>query len=51
MLFRSLGMGVIKGVGKVDIMETGEDMADIKVVDMEVGMVDERYENQKRLTL
>jgi hypothetical protein len=42
-----VGMGVVKGVGKVGIMETREDMADIKVVDMEVGMVDEAMRIRK----
>jgi hypothetical protein len=42
-----VGMGVVKGVGKVGIMETREDMADIKVVDTEVGMVDEAMRIRK----
>jgi hypothetical protein len=44
------GTGAIKGAGKADIMEAGEDMAGIVVVGTEVGIVDKRCENEKGLT-
>ena len=42
------GTGIITVVGKVDIMEAGEDLEDIMVGGSE-GIVDESYKNEKGL--